>query len=448
MMMDDYLPRIVDNKIENRLKHRGAILLEGPKWCGKTTTARKFCKSEFVISNKSVADNVREAISAGSNAVLDGEMPRLIDEWQTVPEIWDEVRNAVDKDPECRFILTGSTTPVDGSTLHSGAGRTSSVRMRAMSLSESGESDRSISLESMFSGESVDSCCDATLDDLIHMTVRGGWPSAVMDDDGGPTDVPSDYLYALIEKDMSGEMQDDQGSDGYDPIHAPNRRMQQSATKPGKRDSTTRMVLDRTMKSIARNLGTSAAASRIFEEVNGEQKLVSEKTFTKHLSSLESLFVLENLPAWNPHIRSSTQLLKKPKWHFTDPSLAAAALGIGESRLSHDLNAYGFYFESLCLRDLRIYSLALDGTVYYLTSKAGYEVDFIIELRDGRWGAVEVKLGTNEYDKAARNLLRIPEKIDTAKMGDPSFMAIVTGANLGYTREDGVHIVPIASLTV
>lgn len=336
---------------------------------------------------------------------------------------------AVDHDADRRFVLTGSSTPLDEPALHPGTGRFSSMVMRTMSLYESGESTGSVSLKGLFDGESVDSCTDLGYDGLVRVLSRGGWPAAVaMDDEPGL--VAEDYLESLVEYDMPRMF-------GLDP---------DDGARAQKRLETVRTVTERAIQSIARNTAMPTPGSTIMADVNARSELVTAPTFSKYVENLARMYVIENLDAWNPHMRSRVRLRTRAKWHLCDPSLAVAAMGSGSGRLARDVETMGLLFESLCLRDIRVYAQPLRGATYYLADHGGYEVDIIVELRDGRWGAFEVKLGTSEFEKAATNLMALREKVDLSKVGEPLFLAILTGSQFGYTRPDGILVVPVGCL--
>lgn len=434
-MVFDYQPRIVDEILRYKLDTTGAVLIEGPKWCGKSRTAKEVSKSKLVISGNVAVNRIRGLINLESNVFLDGEPPMLIDEWQNVPEIWDTIRVELDeRDCPGQFILTGSSAPVKGNIIHSGAGRFATLYMRTMSLFESRESTGTISLKGLFDGNMVDSIAVLSIDGIARAIIRGGWPSAVCHERSGKvSNLAEDYLNLIIRNDVSNYLRQSLVYDSED------ERFDGT-------DDTVSEIMQRTLSSIARNVATSASISSIERDVNSRGRIISSPTLAKYIGALKRLFIIENLEAWSPHIRSSTRLSQVPKWHFTDPSLGAAALGISESDLLKDLNTFGFFFESLCLRDLRIYAESLKGQVRYIRNNNGYEVDFIITLRDGRWAGVEVKLGDDEFDKAARNLLKLNEFVDVEKMGKPSFLAILTGTKYGYRRSDGVFVVPIGCL--
>lgn len=439
-MEEGYLDRIVDAELEKRLKLSGAVHIKGPKWCGKTYTGTKFSKSVLEVTPP-VRRMIVASLDTNSTSFLNGETPRLIDEWQEVPEIWDMVRFEVDhRHKPGQFILAGSTVPPSDSMSHSGVGRISTLRMRTMSLLESKESNGLVSLKGLFDGDKVDAMSELNFDSIVHAVVRGGWPEAVASE---PLEDPGyyarDYYDTVVKEDMSRFL--------YKRVKARNESENGTESEDGREyDATVSKIFDRLLKSLSRNIGTTATQASILAEVNSDRYSISENTLKKYLVALEKMFITENLEAWNTHLRSKTRLTKSSKWFFVDPSVAAAALGYGEDQLKMDLNAFGFYFESMCLRDVRVYAEQNSGEVFYFQNTNGYEVDFIVELRDGRWGAFEVKLGMGEFDKAAENLLKLRDVIDTKKKGEPAFLAILTGVPIGYTRADGIHVVPIGCL--
>lgn len=438
-MAENYLPRLSDNIIAKKLKKSGAVLIEGSKWSGKTRTAEEFCKSAFYIQGEPKIKALTAAIESGSMTFLQGDTPRLIDEWQDVPSTWDLIRFEVDHRHEPgQFILTESSVPHIDSTQHSGVGRIASVTQRTMSLFESGESNGKTSLKGLFEGDGVDASTGLTMDGIVHAIVRGGWPEAVAtysENNSNPGEYASECLES-IHQDVSRLL--------YAGIDDPSACRRNRRNTP--RDETVAMITRGLMASISRNLATSTSFNTIKNDVNAGSELASSPTLTKYKGALERLFILENLTAWNTHVRSSASLKVASKWHFTDPSLAVAALNLGVQNLMNDYNALGFFFESMCLRDLRVYVASLGGEVHHLRVNENYEVDFIVTLRDGRWGAVEVKFGSFDYDRAAENLLNIGRYVDLEKVGESSFRAILTGMPLGYTRKDGVHVVPVGCL--
>lgn len=417
-MGDRYIPRVIDSCVDEYLESSGALVIEGPKWCGKTRTAEEHANSKLYLMNSNQINALKLAIESGSRAFLEGDVPRLIDEWQDVPEIWDAVRFEIDhRRKRGQFILTGSSVPPIELVRHSGAGRIARINMRTMSLYESGESNGSVSLADIFNSEGVDGYSELTVDDLAFALVRGGWPESI-NDKRNVLRVVSNYLKAIAESDLS--------------------RVDGVRRNP----ATARRIIE----SISRNVSTPANVQIIKRDISGENKSIDDDTIRSYLNAMERIFLLENINAWNPHIRSKTRLITTPKWHFTDPSIAAASLRISNGALVKDYNAFGLLFESLCLRDLRVYVQPLDGEVFFFRNKNGFEVDFIIELPDGRWGAVEVKLGSGEIENAAKNLIKLKDMIDDERMRPPEFLMILTATQYGYQRADGVYVVPIGCL--
>lgn len=420
--MKKYYPRIADSLLQNALESSGAVLVEGPKWCGKTWTAANKSKSILYMQDPDTRESNILAASIKPSLLLIGETPRLIDEWQVAPVIWDSVRHEVDKRGiEGQFILTGSATPIiDERISHSGTGRISRIKMRPMSLFESNESTGDVSLQKLFQkGVTSGTICNLEIEDIAKAIVRGGWPASVTSKFESAYKRAQDYIDSIVQYDVSQV-------DGID-------------KNPSKMFAL--------LRSFSRNISTEANYSVIIKDMEGgENESISRPTFLSYLNVLQRLFVIEDLEAWNPSIRSVTPLRVSPKRHFVDPSIATATLGINHEKLLTDFNTFGYLFESLCIRDLRVYAESLGGKVYYYRDKNGLECDAVIVLRDGRWGAVEIKLGSNEFDKAAKNLLAFSEIVDTKKMRNPSFLMILTGTKLGYMREDGVSVVPIGCL--
>ncbi len=414
-MSDTYLKRIVDSYINDYMEHVGALLIEGPKWCGKTRTAEEHSRSSIHIISKNQIESLRLAAESGSVAFLEGETPRLIDEWQDVPEIWNAVRFEVDRRRKNgQFILTGSSVPPEDPSRHSGAGRIARMNMRTMSCFESGDSNGSVSLRSILASEAVDGYSDLKTEQLADILLRGGWPQMVSDKHSKPNRIVKDYLRSVISSDLSRV-------DGV------------------RKDPS---VATRIIESIARNTSTSASLRSIMRDA-GE---TNDETVKRYVEAMERIFLTENLRAWNPHLRSRTRLITTPKWHFTDPSLAAGALNITRNSLLKDYNTLGLLFESMCLRDLRVYSQPLGGEVYFLRNKNGFEVDFVLEFPDGNWGAVEAKLSGREADAAAGNLLKLKEMVDIEKTGEPSFLMVLVSTGPSYRRPDGVYVVSIGCL--
>lgn len=413
-----YEPRIADQELARRLKTSGAVLIEGPKACGKTETARRQAASEVLLD---VDEGARDAAVVDPGLILDGEVPRLIDEWQVEPRVWNHVRRAVDERREPgQFILAGSALPADDATRHSGAGRISRLRMRTMSLFESGMSDGSISLRDLMSGGRARSADrGVVLPDLIEALVRGGWPALQRLSAEDAIRSVSDYLGEISRTDISQ----------VDSV---------------RRDPTR---VRRLLGSLARNVATQVALTTLAADSAGDgENPLKRHTVGEYLSALERLFVIENQLAWQPHLRSRSRLRSEPKRHFVDPSLAVAALGANPAALLRDLSLLGFLFESLVVRDLRIYAQLERGEVRQFRDNKGLEVDAIVECPD-RWGAFEVKLGgEGPIDEAADSLLKFASEIDTAKSGEPAVLAIIVARGYGYVRADGIQVVPITSL--
>jgi len=419
-MSDEYLKRTVDPYIKGHLESMGALLIEGPKWCGKTRTSEEFANSALYIKDKNQIASLKLAITGGVKRFLEGDAPRLIDEWQKVPEIWDTIRFEVDhRRKRGQFILTGSSAPPKGSVMHSGAGRIARITMRPMSLHESGESNGQVSLKGLFNlKHDVDGYSELTIDRLAHALIRGGWPESINDTSESASRIAYQYVNAIVNSDAP----DDDGV---------------------KRNPVS---IKRIIESISRNISTSASKETVRKDVNGPDGKMTDVTLTDYIQAMEKIFLIENLPAWNPHMRSKARLMKTSKWHFTDPSVATAALRVSQDALLMDYEAFGLFFESLCVRDLRVYSQPLDGSVSYIGDANGNEVDLIVELPGGKWGAIEVKLGENRADEGAKNLLKLCDGIDTEYTKQPSFLMVLTAGQFAYRRPDGVLVVPIGCL--
>ncbi|MCL2666080.1 MAG: DUF4143 domain-containing protein, partial [Defluviitaleaceae bacterium] len=361
-----------------------------------------------------------KAADTKPSLLLKGKTPRLIDEWQTAPVLWDAVRFAVDRRNETgQFILTGSAVPKDNAVQHTGTGRISRMIMRPMSLFESMESNGSVSLKTMFNGSTDGDCFSGlTIEGLAFALTRGGWPASVGQKESIALRRVYDYVDAIINTDVSR----------VDGVEKNPSRVQ---------------VL---MRSIARNISTTASIAVIMADIAGNEETISDKTIASYLNALRRIFVIEDLPAWNPAMRSKTALRTSSKRHFVDPSIATATLRVTPDGLLQDFNTFGLLFESLCIRDLRIYAQAMDGEVFHYRDKNGLEADAIIHLKDGRWGAIEVKTGAKEIEIAAENLKLLRNKVNLNKMKEPSFLMVLTGTEIGYRRKDGVYIVPIGCL--
>ncbi len=417
-----YLSRIADNVLAARLETSGAVLIEGPKWCGKTRTAAEISKSQLYMQDPDKTVSYLKAADIKPSLLLKGETPRLIDEWQMAPVLWDAVRFAVDQRGEAgQFVLTGSAVPTDNAVQHTGTGRISRMMMRPMSLFESGESNGTVSLAELFDGKTdIEAFSELTVEGAAFAIVRGGWPASVGEPEKHALRHAIDYVEAIINADVS--------------------RVDNIEKNP--------MRVRALLKSLARNVSTLASIRTIRDDIamGDTDEGISEKTISQYLNALNRIFVTENLPAWSPALRSKTTIRTSPKRQFVDPSIAAAVMRLTPERLLDDFSYFGFLFESLCDRDLRVYAEALDGTVCHYRDSSGLEADAVIALNDGRWAAVEVKLGSREIEDAAKHLIELKNKVNTEKMQEPSFLMVLTGTEIAYRRDDGVLVVPIGCL--
>lgn len=422
--MKKYKPRITDALIERKLKGKGAILIEGPKWCGKTTTAEQFAKSILYMSKpEDVQSNLMMA-EIDPSKLLKGETPRLIDEWQIAPKLWDAVRFEVDhRDNMGHFILTGSAVPPKNDEIfHTGTGRFAWIKMRPMSLFESLESTGEVSLRELFNQPSqLNGENKLDIDDLAFLICRGGWPGAIDMDKDIALDQAFDYYTAIVNTDIS---------------RADNVKRDSERTK-------------RLMRSYARNQGAQTAYTVIRDDiVANDSESLTEDTVYAYTNALRKIFVIEDMPAWNPNLRSKTAIRTSDTRYFIDPSIATASLGLGPEELIKDLNTMGLFFETMCVRDLRVYAESIDGQVYHYRDKSGLECDTVIHLRNGSFGLIEIKLGGDKLiEEGAETLKAFKDKIDTTKMKTPSFLMVVTGTGrYAYRREDDVYVVPIGCL--
>ena len=412
----NYYPRICDQVLSRKLQLTGATLVVGPKWCGKTETALQAARSVIYIQSD---PQYKETGKLMPSLLLEGETPRLIDEWQEVPELWNAVRHSVDqRKKQGQFILTGSTTPRDEVLAHSGIGRISRIQMRPMSLYESKESTGSVSLKALFDDEhEIAAISSMDIPQLAYSVCRGGWPGAVTLPTGSEM-LAREYTDMLVEADI-------RNLDGVE--RNPHR---------------VRQVL----RSLARNISTLTTANTILTDVRANDITINERTLDNYLNAMRRLFVVEDVPAWSPSVRSKTTIRTSVKRQLADPSIAAAVMRVDTDGLLHDLNTFGFLFESLCTRDLRIYAQSNDGEIFHYRDKDQLEVDLIVSLNDGRWAAIEVKLGEHQADEAAANLIQLKNKVDTSRIGEPSFLMVLTGGKFAYQRKDGVMVVPLACL--
>ena len=422
--MDNYKPRIVDELLQYRLEEVGAVLIEGPKWCGKTTTAEQHAKSILYLANPANLTQNLELARINPSLILEGATPRLIDEWQLAPELWDAVRFEVDhRRKEGQFILTGSAVPPKGDKInHTGTGRFAWLSMRPMSLWESGDSSGDISLKALFQGESIQgSVNQKNLTDIAFLTCRGGWPASIGKSERAALRLPYNYLDAVVRSDVS--------------------RVDNTLRDPERIKSL--------LRSYARLQGAQASAEVIRDDMGGnENDKPALNTIYSYISALEKIFVIENMKAWNPNLRSKTTIRSSDTRYFVDPSIAAAALGIGPQDLINDLNTFELLFETLCVRDLRVYADSLDGNVYHYRDKSGLECDTVVHLRNGDYGLIEIKLGgDNLIEHGVSTLTTLASKIDTDKMKKPAFLMVLTAVgNYAYQRKDGIWIVPITCL--
>lgn len=427
--MKNYRRRIVDDLLLRKLQSKGAVLIEGPKWCGKTTTGEEFAKSKVLLASIDTKESFKRLLEMDADMALGGTPPMLIDEWQTVPKLWDAVRYIVDhRRAMGQFILTGSAVPNregEREISHSGTGRFAWLTMRPMSLFESGESNGTVRLTDLFaSAEGVLGQSDLKLSDIAFLICRGGWPLSV----GLPKEVALeqafDYYDAVTKEDIVR----------VDGVKRVSERVQ------------------RLMRAYARHQGTQASIATLRADLQGNDSAsLNEDTIVSYIDALRKIFVVEDMPAWNPNLRSKTAIRTTDTRYFVDPSIATAALGLGPTDLVNDLNTMGFFFETLCVRDLRVLSEALNGKVYHYRDKSGLECDAVIHLRDGRYGLVEIKLGGQSLiNEGITTLNSLADKIDTSSMKAPSFKMILTATgDYAYRRkEDGIYIVPIGCLGI
>ncbi|MGD2121379.1 MAG: DUF4143 domain-containing protein [Gemmatimonadota bacterium] len=412
-----YQTRVVETEIKERLAAVGAVVIEGPKACGKTETARRFAASEVLLD---VDENARRAIEADPRLVLEGEVPRLLDEWQLEPAIWNDVRRAIDdRGKPGQFILTGSALPQDDVSRHTGAGRLTRVRMRPMTLFETGHSSGEVSLGNLLHGiPSGSSEPGLTVPQLAELIAIGGWPGNLDLGVEQKLRAVRDYLEEIRRVDI--------------------RRVDGTGRDPNK--------VGRLLRSLARNVATYAGFTTLATDTAGPDGELKRHTVSEYLGALERLLVVENQPPWAPHLRSKSRLRSSDKLHFVDPSLAVAALRANPDRLLEDMKLLGFLFESLVIRDLRAYAQAADASVYQYRDNTGLEIDAIVETAAGGWAAFEIKLGAGRIDQGVASLLRFAERVDPKRSGRPATLAVVTGTGYGYVRDDGVCVIPVGAL--
>lgn len=422
--MVKYKHRIADRILERKVLGKGAVLIEGPKWCGKTTTAKQLSKSILDLGDSSVLMQSSQLIEISPKALLEGKTPRLIDEWQALPTIWDCIRSEVDRRGEpSQFILTGSSVlPEAEETIHSGTGRFAYIKMRTMSLYESGESTGSISLSDLFEGKSFEVLQnEMDIDELAYLICRGGWPWATLIPKEVAFDQAFDYVDSVVQKDI------------------------QRVDKIKRSPDRARLLL----RSYARNISQQISYATIRKDMlANDASTLDEDTVADYVKALKKLFVIEDLAAWNPNIRSKAAIRTSDTRHFVDPSIGTAALRLGPKDLINDLQSFGLFFEDLVVRDLRVYAEALDGELYHYRDSSGLECDTVLHRRNGSYALLEVKIGgENRINEGAANLLALAKNIDTNKMSAPSFMAVIIGVGkYAYQRKDGVYVIPIGCL--
>lgn len=418
-----YLKRYMDVEIEKYMKSIGAVLIVGPKWCGKTTTGIKHSKSIIKLQDRDKIETYLKWAEIKPSKLLEGEKPRLIDEWQIAPVLWDAVRNSVDEiGGEGLYILTGSTVVDESKIIHSGTGRIHRLTMRPMSLFESGDSNGKISLIDLFNlpDLNIDGITsDLSIEDLIFVSCRGGWPESLnKKSKEAQLLIPYIYIDSICESDASHV-------DGV------------------KRDPQRVKII---LESYARNISSTTKDSTIIRDINANFEDITKPTYYSYIDALKRLYLIDNIKAWSPKIRSKTTIRSTSKKQFIDPSIAVAALNLNPELLMEDLKTFGFIFENLCIRDLKVYSSSIGGRISYYRDRFNLEVDCVLHLNDGRYGLIEFKLGSREEEKGVKNLIKLKKLIEKKNMRQPSFLAIITGGELAYTLDNGVKIIPIGCL--
>lgn len=422
--MKEYKKRIADKLLKYRLEEVGAVLIEGPKWCGKTTTAEQQAKSVLYMADPDQQNTYLEMADLRIKMLLKGDVPRLIDEWQIVPQIWDAVRYEVDhRREEGQFILTGSAVPASTEKIHhTGTGRFAWMTMRPMSLWESEESTGEVSIEQLFKGKTdVEGYNKLKLEDIAFLVCRGGWPSAIGKNPRAALRQAYDYYDAVVKSDVS------------------------RVDEVSRNSERTKLLL----RSYARSQGGQVSINAIRQDMkDNDDETLAGNTVQNYIGALKKIFVIEDMPAWNPNLRSKTAIRAADTRYFVDPSIAVASLGLGPDDLMNDLETFGLLFETLCVRDLRVYADSVDGSVYHYRDKNGLECDAVLHLRNGSYGLIEIKLGgAQAIEKGVDTLTSLVSKIDTTKMKAPSFLMVLTAVgDYAYQRKDGVYVVPIGCL--
>lgn len=416
----EYRTRIIDKSINEQMQISGAVLIEGCKWCGKTTTAKQHAKSLLEFQDPDRQEEYKQIVDTKPSLFLNGDKPRLFDEWQRYPVVWDSIRADVDRTGQMgQYILTGSAKPKEGATMHTGTGRISRVVMRTMSLFESGFSDGVVSLKDIAEGKNISASNETTLEDLASYITWGGWPVVPSLKENLRAKVALNYVESVIHEEVQASGETERNYDKMQTV----------------------------LKSLARNISTPVSNSTIEQDTAASFGVgVSRATVRDYLNTLRKLFVLYDVPATTLSFRSKAAIRTTPKKEFVDPSIATAVLNMGPQDLLSDLRTFGFVFECAALRDLIVYTGGTGENIYYYRDSDGFEVDAIVHMPDGKWGAVEIKLGAGQIDNAANNLIKFRDMVDETASGKPSFLMVLTGTNYSYRRDDGVYVVSISSL--
>jgi predicted AAA+ superfamily ATPase len=420
--MKKYLPRLIEKTIVEKLEAKGCVSIVGPKWCGKSSTAKLFAKTIIELQKERVFTQYKELASLDENSLLRGEKPLMFDEWQKIPSIWDAIRANIDDTGERgQYIITGSAKPIDDKNRHSGTGRIVKVIMRTMSLWESQDSTGEVSLRSLFEDKpnTIYGNNNITLDKLAFLICRGGWPEVIFENEKLALGAAYDYIESLIDEDFVK-----QNDIRRDPERA-------------------RLIL----RSYARLISSPSPLTKVQGYIYANDMTIDIRTVDSYITAFENLYIIEDVPCWNPKLRSKTAMRTTNIRQFVDPSIATAISGITPNDLIADLNTFGLMFKSLCIRDLRIYSQLIGGRVYQYHDADGLEVDVIIHISDGKWGAMEIKLGSPDaINEAAKHLLTFNDKLDSSQQSKPAFLAVITGTQIAYRRSDGVYVIPIGCL--
>lgn len=417
--MKKYIPRLIDKILEDELEAFGAVLITGPKWCGKTTTALNQAKSTLFLQNPDEREQNLRLADIKPSLLLEGKNPRLIDEWQDAPQLWDAVRFSIDQKGETGlYVLTGSTGVDESKIAHSGSGRISRLSMRTMSLFESGDSNGEIRIKQLLENQEIASKSPHSIEEIANLIVSGGWPASIGKLLSVKQRQVAGYCNSVVNIEIST-------ADGVD------------------RDTD---KVEHVLRSYSRHISSQATINTITNDVTKNFDSINRKTVSEYINALKKIFVIEDLKAWSPALRSKTTISTSSTRHFVDPAIAAYFLDASPEDLLNDLETMGLLFESLVIRDLRIYTESLNGKVFHYRDHSGQEADAILHFKNGQWGAVEVKLGNKAIDNGAKNLLKLKEKINIDAMNSPSFLAVVTASGYAYKRPDGVYVIPIGCL--